>query len=262
MHIQQHYVREMIMNELPSIIRNDQEIRVFIRQLINEVSVPRAEIDDRFYSVLQELKNMRKESEKRWEENEKRWEKNNKRWEKNEKRWEKNEKRWEENDKTLKDHTNRLARIEGITLELRYREKISSYFGLLLLKTKVIQVNSIVMQLKEFLSLTELKELFNLDLLVKGQIWNTDKTILVAMEISSVIDRKDVERALYRSKLLRKSGFPAIAAVAGNSSTHGANISAKENKVLILFNGSALYWDEAIYDLQNSGPEKYPLVKK
>ncbi len=63
-------------------------------------------------TVLQELKEFRKENNQRWEQNEKRWEENNKRWEQNEKRWEENDKRWEQNEKRWEENDKRWEQNE------------------------------------------------------------------------------------------------------------------------------------------------------
>ena len=58
-------------------------------------------------TILTELREFRKENNKRWEENEKRWEENEKRWMENEKRWEENEKRWMENERRWEENEKR-----------------------------------------------------------------------------------------------------------------------------------------------------------
>ncbi|MBF0453153.1 MAG: hypothetical protein HQK75_20805 [Candidatus Magnetomorum sp.] len=255
MNIQRDLVKQIIMRELPSIIQQNEEIRIYIRQIIRE------ETNDRFDILLNTIKELMDDSNQRWEENNQRWEENNQRWEENNKRWDKNDDKWDKNEKRLIAIENKLAVLDGRTLEIMYREKISSYFGMMLLRTKILQVNSIVKNLREFLSTPELKELFNLDLLVKGKIWDSDNTILVALEISSVVDKNDVIRAVKRSSLLRKAGFPAIACVAGTSSTEGGTIHAKKTNTVMLCNGSALHWSDAIDELDECGPQLFPSIK-
>jgi chromosome segregation ATPase len=64
-------------------------------------------------TVLQELRDFRKENNKRWEANDKRWEENERRWEQNEKRWEENERRWEQNEKRWKANDKRLDAMDN-----------------------------------------------------------------------------------------------------------------------------------------------------
>lgn len=63
-------------------------------------------------TVLQELRDFRKENNERWEQNEKRWKENDERWEQNEKRWKENDKQWEANDKRLGAMDNRLDSMD------------------------------------------------------------------------------------------------------------------------------------------------------
>ena len=65
-------------------------------------------------TILTELRDFRKENDRKWEQNEKRWVENNKKWEQNEKcwvennrKWEQNEKRWEENNRKWEQNEKR-----------------------------------------------------------------------------------------------------------------------------------------------------------
>ena len=62
-------------------------------------------------TILAELREFRKENNKRWEENEKRWEENEKRWMENERRWEENEKRWQQNELQRKKDRKELFEV-------------------------------------------------------------------------------------------------------------------------------------------------------
>jgi len=335
MDIQLNIFKQMIIKELPSLIQKDEEIRIYIYDLVKKNFPTRKEVDDRFDRFLKELKDQREENnklwennnkrweennkrweennkrwkenekrwdknEKRWEENEKRWEENEKRWDKNEKRWEENEKRWDENEKRwdknekrwdenekrwdenkksweknnqtldelkqivtehtqmIKENRDKIGNIEGELLEIKYRNRISSYFGTILLKTKIIEVNSLLKHLRKELTIEELKELFKLDILVKGKIWDTNKQILVAMEISSVVDINDVNRVLKRCALLLKAGYPTIPAVAGKSTTKGGYDTAKSNNVILFSNGSIDFWENALNELISLNMNIFP----
>ena len=50
-----------------------------------------------------EVRENKKDEDRRWEENERRWEENERRWQENDRRWEENERRWQENEKRWKD---------------------------------------------------------------------------------------------------------------------------------------------------------------
>ncbi len=68
----------------------------------------------------------------------------------------------------------------------------------------------------------------------------------MAVEVSSVIDRMDIERALRRAKLLQKAGFQAIPVAAGTKMTEGAREEAQTYGVAILKDGGQIMWDEAL----------------
>jgi len=107
-------IKEIILKELPGLIKRDPKTREFILQLAQERFADKKKTEDRFEALLQEIKSLREEGEKRWQENLKRlermeiewnkkWEENEKRWQETQaewnKKWEENQKRWEENEK-------------------------------------------------------------------------------------------------------------------------------------------------------------------
>ena len=94
-------IKQIIITELPKLLKRDLQTREFIAQLFQEKFADKKKTEDRFEKLLKEINQQRLESEKKWEENNKRWEENNKRWEENNKRWEEQNKRWEENNKRI-----------------------------------------------------------------------------------------------------------------------------------------------------------------
>jgi hypothetical protein len=94
-------IKQIIITELPKLLKRDLQTREFIAQLFQEKFADKKKTEDRFEKLLKEINQQRLESEKKWEENNKRWEENNKRWEGNNKRWEEQNKRWEENNKRI-----------------------------------------------------------------------------------------------------------------------------------------------------------------
>ncbi len=59
-----------------------------------------------------EVRENKKDEDRRWEQNEKRWEENDRRWEENERRWEENERRWQENDRRWEENERRWQENE------------------------------------------------------------------------------------------------------------------------------------------------------
>jgi len=142
----------------------------------------------------------------------------------------------------------RLSSLDGHVLELTYRDKAGAYFGPLLRGLRVVEPHTLEDRLEARLRPDELKDLLRLDLLVRGRPRHQPDApeVWLAVEISSVIDRGDVERARRRAYLLRKAGYRAIPTVAGRELTQGAEDQTKEHRVLIVKDGSATYWDEAL----------------
>ena len=98
-------IKEIILTELPRLIKKDPQTREFILQLTQERFADKKKTEDRFEVLLKEIKSLREEGEKRWEETRRWWQENLKKWQENEKRWQENQaewnKRWEENQKRL-----------------------------------------------------------------------------------------------------------------------------------------------------------------
>lgn len=83
----------------------------------------------------------------------------------------------------------------------------------------------------------EWHEIVDLDLAVEAVTRQTARQLILAMEISWVIDGGDVERAVRRAALMRECGLPAIPVVAGKGLLPGAKDSAKDHRVLVALDG-------------------------
>ncbi len=142
---------------------------------------------------------------------------------------------------------NRVAKLAGDSLEERYLKHAPAYLGRALRKAKAFKPYVMEDQLREKLSEADYEDLLLVDLLVRG-IPKGHKNIHVwlAFEISVVVDRKDVERAVRRSEILRRAGFTGIPAVAGESLTQGAEELAAARKVVVVTNGKMGHWNDAL----------------
>ncbi len=144
--------------------------------------------------------------------------------------------------------SDRQGAFQGRLLELTYQQKAGAYFGPLLRRPRAVMPVEIEDQIEGRLSRKEFLDLLTADLLVSGyprhlaeapQVW-------LVVEISATVDRHDVERARRRAGLLRRAGLRAIPAVAGEDATMGARDEAEAHKVLMLQDGQALFWEEAL----------------
>ena len=83
----------------------------------------------------------------------------------------------------------------------------------------------------------EWREIVDLDLAVEAVSRQTSQELILAMEVSWTIDRRDVEGAVRRAALMRECGLPAIPVVAGNGLLPGAKDSAQDHRVLVVLDG-------------------------
>jgi len=161
------------------------------------------------------------------------------------------EKRLQELIRVVADIQDKLAAVRGRQLELTYKERAAAYFGPLLRHLRVRSLLDIEETLESSLSPEEFYDLLNLDLLVSGRPRHLEEApeVLLAVEISTVVDRKDVTRARQRADFLRRAGYKAIPTVAGEEATMGAEQEARKHKVLMLQDGRAYFWEEALQEI-------------
>ena len=141
-----------------------------------------------------------------------------------------------------------LGAVKGRQLELTYKEQAGTYFGPLLRRVRVLSLTQIEDDLEAHLSAEEFRDLLNLDLLVRGrprhlpdapQVW-------LAIEVSGVVDRHDVERAVRRAGHLSRAGYVSVPAVAGEQVTEGARSLAQVEGVLLVLDGRTDFWERAL----------------
>lgn len=141
--------------------------------------------------------------------------------------------------------------LRGSVLELAYRRRVGDYFGPLLRRVHIVSPIEIEDDLEAHLSTEEFRDLLLVDLVVSGyprhfpdasQVW-------LAVEISGVVDRHDVERARQRAGYLNKAGYRALPVVAGEDVTKGAEAIARENGVVMVLDGWADGWEQALRQL-------------
>lgn len=142
----------------------------------------------------------------------------------------------------------KMGRLIGSDLEARYRNKAYAYFGSLLRKTQVVDLQDMEPTLESALSDAEMADVVLLDLLIRGQLAKDAQRpeVYLALEISAVVDRGDVTRAVRRAELLRKAGYLAVPAVAGDDVTEGGFEAAQTANVFLVQDGRKDFWDEAL----------------
>ncbi|MEW5988489.1 MAG: hypothetical protein AB1791_17815 [Chloroflexota bacterium] len=143
-----------------------------------------------------------------------------------------------------------LSGLKGRDLERTYGEKAYGYFSSLMRRARAASLYDVEDQLEAHLSDKEISELRRLDLLIRGKLRapRAGTEVWLALEVSAVVDRYDVERAQERAALLRRAGLLAVPAAAGEEATQGAEEAARARHVLLVQDGRQLFWEEALAD--------------
>ena len=151
----------------------------------------------------------------------------------------------------------RQDKMLGTMLELRFSKYAPSYFGRFLRRTRAVlpdNLDAATEDLFQNLSDEERVDVMQLDALVTGRVIEplspNITEVWLAAEVSSRIDRNDVERAMRRSKLLRKLGLAAIPVVVGEQLTTGATQLVNDEPILALLDGHSMNWQRALKDLE------------
>ncbi len=138
--------------------------------------------------------------------------------------------------------------IKGRLLEMAYRDKPYAYFGRILRSIRIVSFTEIEDSLEDCLSREEVDDLLQLDILLRGRVRDHPERpeVWLAVEVSSVVDKWDVERAKKRAALLGKAGLRAVPVAAGWQILPEAAHKAEIEGVTIITDGSVAYWDQAL----------------
>lgn len=145
-------------------------------------------------------------------------------------------------------HEGRLGSLWGDFIERKYRRYALSYFGRVLRRPRVVPFEDLEDDLRSHLLLEEFADFTELDLLVRGFPLDPPELteVYLAIEVSSVMDRDDVERAERRASLLRRLGRRVVPMVAGERMTEGAKDLVNRDNVAVVEDGSVSFWKEAL----------------
>ncbi|PKO17650.1 MAG: hypothetical protein CVU38_21660, partial [Chloroflexi bacterium HGW-Chloroflexi-1] len=140
------------------------------------------------------------------------------------------------------------AGMKGNLLELTYQRRAGSYLGPVMRKVRAWVPFELEDELEPRLPQPDYLDLLRADLLMRGQPRERREIaeVWLAVEVSAVVDRGDVERAVRRAGHLRKAGYLALPAVAGEHVTEGAEDLAQRQGALMILDGNVVFWDEAL----------------
>jgi cell division protein FtsB len=153
-----------------------------------------------------------------------------------------------------------MAEMRGWFLEERYRTHAPAYFGRLLRQVQPVHMGRLADALKERLAERELAEVLLADLILTGRLPTPagPLAIWIVVEVSTTVDRRDVERAQRRAGLLRQARYPAVAVAGGREATAGARQEASETGVALLLDGRIDGWQDAVDHILAEGEEGSP----
>ena len=141
-----------------------------------------------------------------------------------------------------------MGEVRGWFLEQRYRIYAPAYFGRFLRQVRTVDMGRLADALRERLEERELTEVLLSDLILTGRLPTPARPseLWVVLEVSTTVDRGDVERAQRRAALLRQARYPAVAVAAGTEATAGAQQVSGEAGVALLLDGRIDGWQEAL----------------
>lgn len=131
--------------------------------------------------------------------------------------------------------------LKGGFMELQVRDRVGAFFGKLLKWARLLDSSDLADLLYDaasqgLITQEEAEDALRVDAVVRGQLRSDGlKEVLIAAEISFVVDRVDVERAKKRAEIISRAlSQPTISAVIGREFTEGAKEASQELSVLII----------------------------
>lgn len=126
-------------------------------------------------------------------------------------------------------------------MELQVRDRVGAFFGKLLKRARLLDSSDLADLLYDaasqgLITQEEAEDALRVDAVVRGRLRSDVlKEVLIAAEISFVVDRVDVERAKKRAEIISRAlSQHTISAVIGKEFTEGAKEAAQELSVLII----------------------------
>jgi len=148
---------------------------------------------------------------------------------------------------TQKRMLDNQAAMKGTLLETRYRDRAGSYWGTVLGRVKAFLPADLEEELEPHLSASDYLDWLETDLVVRGRPkYRPAAELWLAVEVAAVVDQGDVQRAVRRAGYLRRAGYPAVPAVAGEQVTEGARRLAEEDGVALSLDGQVVFWEPAL----------------
>jgi hypothetical protein len=142
-------------------------------------------------------------------------------------------------EQKIQKNTDAIAKLKGISLEQRYRNRARALFGRYFRDVRVIDWIDLEEPLEAVAPLTEKEreELSVVDLLVRGRRKTDGQEVVLLIEVSWVIVPNDVDRAVQRAKILLQRGVVATPVVAGREIDDEAREAARTANCALVMDG-------------------------
>jgi plasmid maintenance system antidote protein VapI len=132
----------------------------------------------------------------------------------------------------------RTDAVVGRTFELQVRDRLSSYLGRFLRRSKLLRNDEVLDAIESVLDSEECDEVLRVDAIASGLVDGVPSHVVV--EVSSTGDTDDVVRAERRAAILRKAGMVAIPVVACEAISRETALFAQARGVRVWCSGTML----------------------
>ncbi len=141
----------------------------------------------------------------------------------------------------LDKHEQDIGKLKGDMQELLYMKRAKSIFGRYLRPVNPYEPGEFCEKLEAQMEIPEelRNQILNLDMVVQGLRRTDREEVVIAVEVSYVIDMNDVMRAHHRARAIQQLGLKALGSACGVEIIPEARELAQELGVLIIYDGTA-----------------------
>ena len=122
-------LQQLIRRELPGLLRQDPDFRAYVLDISQHAYADKAETEDRFTVLLNELRRDREESNRKWDEHNRRFDAFQKeqaeKWAEQNRKWDEQNRKWDENQKKLDRSIGALGARWGMQSEASFRNALA-----------------------------------------------------------------------------------------------------------------------------------------
>lgn len=132
----------------------------------------------------------------------------------------------------------RTDAVVGRTFELQFRDRLTAYLGRFMRRGKLLPNDTLLDTIEGVATDDEIDDFLRADAVASGLIDGVPGHVVI--EVSSVGDFHDIERAQRRAAILGKAGLPTVALVACEAISPESLAFARMKNVRVWCNGSLL----------------------